>query len=153
MKFPIQRYEGSVRRQMALRLAARKSSRQPSAICAKLGIPSAFPLPHLPSVPYTLREKRYRKNHPGVRSRKASNQREKISSAMAYKLKDRKEKMLYKGSVYELTLQVGQRESPQVLLRYASFLCSHPQGRHQLCTHRLLFHRGRFQCGTHAPAF
>ena len=110
MKFPIQRYEGSVRRQMALRLAARKSSRQPSAICAKLGIPSAFPLPHLPSVPYTLREKRYRKNHPGVRSRKASNQREKISSAMAYKLKDRKEKMLYKGSVYELTLQ-WDRES------------------------------------------
>ena len=30
---------------------------------------------------------------------------------MAYKLKDRKEKMLYKGSVYELTLQ-WDRESP-----------------------------------------
>ena len=29
---------------------------------------------------------------------------------MAYKLKDRKEKMLYKGSVYELTLQ-WDRES------------------------------------------
>ena len=91
-------------------LGCEESSRQPSTICAKLGIPSAFPLPHLPSVPYTLREKRYRKNHPGVRSPKASNQREKISSAMAYKLKDRKEKMLYKGSVYELTLQ-WDRES------------------------------------------
>lgn len=110
MNFPIQRNEGSVRQQMALCLAARKAARQPSAICAKLGIPSAFPLPHLPSVPYTLREKRHRKNHPGVRSRKASNQREKIGSAMAYKLKDRKEKMLYKGSVYELTLQ-WDRES------------------------------------------
>ena len=59
-------------------LGCKESSRQPSAICAKLGIPSAFPLPHLPSVPYTLREKRYRKNHPGVRSPKASNQRETI---------------------------------------------------------------------------
>ena len=91
-------------------LGCEESSRQPSTICAKLGIPSAFPLPHLSSVPYTLREKRYRKNHPRVRSPKASNQREKISSAMAYKLKDRKEKMLYKGSVYELTLQ-WDRES------------------------------------------
>ena len=81
-------------------LGCKESSRQPSTICAKLGIPSTFPLPHLPSVPYTLREKRHRKNHPGVRSRKASNQREKISSTMAYKLKDRKEKMLYKGSVF-----------------------------------------------------
>lgn len=71
---------------------------------------------------------------------------------MAYKLKDRKEKMLYKGSVYELPA-VGQRESPQVLLWYASFLCTHPEGRQQLRTYRLLFHRGRFQCGTHAPAF
>lgn len=133
-------------------LGCEESSRQPSTICTKLGIPSAFPLPHLPSVPYTLREKRYRKNHPRVRSPKASNQREKISSAMAYKLKDRKEKMLYKGSVYELTLQ-WDRESPQVLLRYASFLCTHPQGRRQLCTNRLLFQWGRFQCGTHAPAF
>ena len=53
---------------------------------------------------------------------------------MAYKLKDRKEKMLYKGSVYELTLQ-WDRESPQVLLRYASFLCTHPQGRQQLRTY------------------
>ena len=91
-------------------LGCEESSRQPSTICTKLGIPSAFPLPHLPAVPYTLREKRYRKNHPRVRSPKASNQREKISSAMAYKLKDRKEKMLYKGSVYELTLQ-WDRES------------------------------------------
>lgn len=63
-------------------LGCEESSRQPSTICTKLGIPSAFPLPHLPSVPYTLREKRYRKNHPRVRSPKASNQREKISSAM-----------------------------------------------------------------------
>lgn len=62
---------------------------------------------------------------------------------MAYKLKDRKEKMLYKGSVYELTLQ-WDRESPQVLLRYASFLCTHPKGRRQLCTNRLLFQWGRF---------
>ena len=93
MKFPIQRYEVGTASNGAA-LGCKESSRQPSAICAKLGIPSAFPLPHLPSVPYTLREKRYRKNHPGVRSRKASNQREKISSAMAYKLKDRKEKML-----------------------------------------------------------
>ena len=92
-------------------LGCEESSRQPSTICTKLGIPSAFPLPHLPSVPYTLREKRYRKNHPRVRSPKASNQREKISSAMAYKLKDRKEKMLYKGSVYELTLQWTERVS------------------------------------------
>ncbi len=80
---------------------------------------------------------------------------------MAYKLKDRKEKMLYKGSVYELTLQ-WDRESlrkcfcgmpPFYAHRYASFLCTHPEGRQQLCTHRLLFQRGRFQCGTHAPAF
>lgn len=92
MKFPIQRYEGSVRRQMALRLAARKSSRQPSAICAKLGIPSAFPLPHLPSVPYTLREKRYRKNHLGVRSRKASNQREKLVQLWHTNLKTEKKR-------------------------------------------------------------
>ena len=42
MKFPIQRYEGSVRQQMALCLAA-------------------FPLPDLPSVPCTLREKRHLK--------------------------------------------------------------------------------------------
>lgn len=70
---------------------------------------------------------------------------------MAYKLKDRKEKMLYKGSVYELTLQLGQRESPQVLLWYASFLCTHPEGRQQLRTYRLLFHRGRFQCGAMHP--
>ena len=104
-----------------------------------------FPLPHLSSVPCTLRKKRHRKNHPGVRSRKASNQREKISSAaMAYKLKDRKEKMLYKGSVYELTLQWDREGLQQVLLRYASFLCTHPEGRRQLCTNRLLFQWGRF---------
>ena len=97
MKFPIQRYEGSVRRQMALRLAARKAARQPSAICAKLGIPSAFPLPHLPSVPYTLREKRYRKNHPGVEAERLQTKGKKISSAMAYKLKDRKRKDALQG--------------------------------------------------------
>ncbi|EJW98296.1 hypothetical protein EVA_13597 [gut metagenome] len=56
--------------------ACGESRRQPSAICTKLGIPSAFPLSHLLSVPFPLRRNGYRKNHPEVRSQKASNQRE-----------------------------------------------------------------------------
>ena len=72
---------------------------------------------------------------------------------MAYKLKDRKEKMLYKGSVYELTLQWDRESLRKCFCGMPPFLCSHPQGRRQLCTNRLLFQWGRFQCGTHAPAF
>ncbi len=41
----------------AAMLGCKEYSRQPSTICSKLGIPSAFLLPHLLYVPYALREK------------------------------------------------------------------------------------------------
>lgn len=134
-------------------LGCEESSRQPSTICTKLGIPSAFPLPHLPSVPYTLREKRYRKNHPRVRSPKASNQREKISSAMAYKLKDRKEKMLYKGSVYELTLQWDRESLRKCFCGMPPFYAHIRKDGANYAQIDCYSNGGRFQCGTHAPAF
>ncbi|EJW94518.1 hypothetical protein EVA_17374 [gut metagenome] len=37
--------------------ACGESQRQPSAICTNLGIPSAFPLFHLLSVPFPLRKR------------------------------------------------------------------------------------------------
>ncbi|WP_157459911.1 hypothetical protein [Bacteroides caccae] len=38
-------------------LVCTESVRQPSAICTKLGIPTAFRLPRLPPVPHALRGK------------------------------------------------------------------------------------------------
>lgn len=42
---------------------------------------------------------------------------------------------------------MGQGERPQVLLRYATLLRPHPQGRDELRHHRLLFQRQRTVCG------
>ena len=60
-------------------LVCTESVRQPSAICAKLGIPSSFRRPRLPYGTYALREAGI-VNIPEARSRKASNKREKIKN-------------------------------------------------------------------------
>ncbi|MCS2991184.1 hypothetical protein NXY02_17340 [Bacteroides fragilis] len=60
-------------------LGCTESGRQPSAICAKLGIPSSFRRPRLPYGTYALREAGI-VNIPEARSRKASNKREKIKN-------------------------------------------------------------------------
>ncbi len=93
MNFPIQRNEGSVRAANGALLGCKESSRAAFRNLCQIGYSVCFPLPHLPSVPFTLREKRYRKKKsPGVRSRKASNQREKLVQLWHTNLKTEKKR-------------------------------------------------------------
>ena len=73
------------------RLAARQTGRQPSAICAKLGIPSVCPLPRLPLA--TEKPQGFKQKGKELKT-----------DIMAMVLKDRKEKTSMGGSEYELTL-------------------------------------------------
>lgn len=131
----------------AVTLACTESVRQPSAICAKLGIPASFRLPRFPLCPFLPPCPCIKKTIPDARSRKASNKREKIRTS---KIKHygnqthrQKGKCKLQGLYIRINLVVEQRKHPQVLLRYASVFRPHPKGRNKLRHHRLLFKRQR----------
>jgi len=67
--FLIQKYGVPSRAASAVSLVCKANVRQPSAICAKLGIPSVSLHPHLPYVPQVLREEGI-KNFPKTRSQR-----------------------------------------------------------------------------------